>query len=86
MPNLDSELLKSLVMVGTNCAGFTDPQKYELLKTAEFGAEGILLEQIIPGLEGFGAIGRRPGVDRGVLEVNFPLPCQHRYSLNIPNF
>lgn len=69
MPNLDSDLLKSLVRVGVNCAGFTDIQKYELIKTAEFGAEGIRLERIIPGLEGFEAIGRRPGVDVGVLEV-----------------
>ncbi|RPB14706.1 hypothetical protein P167DRAFT_40286 [Morchella conica CCBAS932] len=69
MPNLDSDLLKSLVRVGVNCAGFTDIQKYELIKTAEFGAEGIRLERIIPGLEGFEAIGRRPGVDVGVLEL-----------------
>lgn len=72
MPNLDSELLKSLVMVGTNCAGFTDPQKSELIKTSEFRVEGILRDGVIPGLEGFEAIGRRPGVDRGVLEVNIP--------------
>ncbi|KAI5851261.1 hypothetical protein DFP73DRAFT_507526 [Morchella snyderi] len=69
MPNLDSDLLKSLVRVGANCAGFTDIQKYELVKAAEFGVEGIQLERIIPGLEGFEAIGRRPGVDVGVLEV-----------------
>lgn len=72
MPNLDSELLKSLARVGTNCPGFTDLQKYELLKTAEFGAEGIHLEMVVSGLEGFEAIGRRPGVDVGVLEVDIP--------------
>lgn len=60
-------------MVGANCAGFTDPQKYELIKVAEFGAEGMFIEEIIPGLERFGAIGRRPGIDRGVLEVDIPL-------------
>lgn len=83
MPNLDSELLKSLVMVGASCAGFTDPQKYELLKAAEFGAEGIFLEEIIPGLEGFGAIGRRPGIDRGVLEVDIHLLYRYRRMLDI---
>lgn len=74
MPNLDFELLKSLVTVGTNCAGFTDPQKYELIKISEFGNEGIFFEGIIPGLERFEAIGRRPGVDKGVLEVSIPHP------------
>jgi hypothetical protein len=69
MPNLDQELLKTLVRAGTMCPGFTDVQKYELIKVGEFGAEGIYLDEIVGGLEVFEAIGRGLGADRKVLEV-----------------
>ncbi|RPB01847.1 hypothetical protein L873DRAFT_1886583 [Choiromyces venosus 120613-1] len=68
MPNLDQELLKSLVRVGAMCSGFTDVQRHELVKMAEFGAEGIYLEEIMPGFHIFRALGRRPGADRKMLE------------------
>jgi len=69
MPNLDQELLKSLVRVGAMCSGFTDIQRHELVKVAEFGAEGIYLEEVMPGFHIFRALGRRPGADRKMLEV-----------------
>jgi hypothetical protein len=69
MPNLDIELLKALLRVGIRCAGFTDAQKYELLKTAEFGAEGIRVDADIGILSGFEALGKAIGAERKVLEV-----------------
>jgi hypothetical protein len=54
-------LLKTLVKAGAACHGFTDVQKYKLVKVAEFGAEGICMEKIVSGLEGFEALGRSPG-------------------------
>ena len=72
MPNLDHELLRSLVRVGAMCPGFTDVQRYELVKMAEFGAEGVYLEEVVSGLEVFEAIGRSLGADRKVLEVSIP--------------
>ncbi|KAG0636334.1 hypothetical protein HOY80DRAFT_891538 [Tuber brumale] len=69
MPNLDQELLKSLVRVGAMCSGFTDVQRHELVKIAEFGAEGIYLEEIMSGFHIFRALGRRPGADRKMVEV-----------------
>lgn len=69
MPNLDIDLLKSLLRVGLRCAGFTDAQKYELVKTAEFGAEGIQVDADIGILSGFEALGKAVGAERKVLEV-----------------
>ncbi|KAF8250466.1 hypothetical protein K440DRAFT_659461 [Wilcoxina mikolae CBS 423.85] len=68
MPNLDLDLLKSLLHVGIRCSGFTDTQKYELVKTAEFGAEGIRVDADINILSGFEALGKAVGAERKVLE------------------
>ena len=70
MPNLDLELLKALLRVGIRCAGFTDTQKYELVKCAEFGAEGIRVDADIGVLSGFEALGKAIGAERKVLEVH----------------
>ncbi|KAA8900029.1 hypothetical protein FN846DRAFT_782012 [Sphaerosporella brunnea] len=69
MPNLDIELLKALLRVGIRCAGFTDAQKHELVKIAEFGAEGIRVDADIGILSGFEALGKAIGAERKVLEV-----------------
>lgn len=69
MPNLDIDLLKALLRVGIRCSGFTDTQKYELVKTAEFGAEGIQVDSDIGILSGFEALGKAVGAERRVLEV-----------------
>lgn len=69
MPNLDLDLLKSLLLVGIRCSGFTDSQKYELVKTAEFGADGIQVDADINILSGFEALGKAVGAERKVLEV-----------------
>jgi hypothetical protein len=68
MPNLDVDLLKSLLRVGLRCSGFTDFQKYELVKAAEFGAEGIQVDSDIGAFGGFEALGKAVGVERKVLE------------------
>lgn len=68
-PNLDVELLKALLCVGIRCAGFTDAQKYELVKTAEFGADGVQVDEDIGILSGFEALGKAIGAERRVLEV-----------------
>lgn len=70
VPNLDIDLLKALLRVGLRCAGFTDAQKYELVKTAEFGAEGIQVDADIGILSGFEALGKAIGAERKVLEVS----------------
>lgn len=72
LPNLDLELLKTLLCVGLRCSGFTDAQKYELVKTAEFGAEGIRVDSDIAVLGGFEALGKAIGAERKVLEVCNP--------------
>jgi hypothetical protein len=69
MPNLDLELLKALLRVGIRCSGFTDTQKLELVKTAEFGADGIQVDSDIGILSGFEALGKFIGAERRVLEV-----------------
>lgn len=69
-PNLDVDLLKALLGVGIRCAGFTDAQKYELVKTAEFGADGVQVDDDIGILSGFEALGKAVGTERRVLEVS----------------
>lgn len=74
MPNLDVNLLKCLLRVGIRCSSFTDAQKYELVKTAEFGAEGIQVDTDIGVLSGFEGLGKAVGAERKALEVcNKPL-------------
>jgi hypothetical protein len=72
LPNLDLDLLKSLLRVGIRCPGFTDAQKFELVKTAEFGADGICVDSDITILGGFEALGKAIGAERKVLEVRNP--------------
>jgi len=72
MPNLDLELLKALLRVGIRCSGFTDAQKFELVKTAEFGSEGIRVDPDIAVLGGLEALGKAIGAERKVLEVCSP--------------
>ncbi|TGZ82458.1 hypothetical protein EX30DRAFT_394753 [Ascodesmis nigricans] len=67
-PNLDVDLLKAVLCVGIRCAGFTDAQKYELVKTAEFGADGVQVDEDIGILSGFEALGKAVGAERRVLE------------------
>lgn len=70
-PNLDTELLKKLCNAGVLCTGFTNKQKREIVKTGEFGAEGLQkgLEDDIPGFEGLLALSGKQGADRKFIEV-----------------
>lgn len=69
MPNLDLNLLKRLVRVGVGCAGFTDAQKTEIIRTAEFGAEGIHFDTKLGIFAGLEALARAPGVEPAVFDV-----------------
>jgi hypothetical protein len=86
MPNLDLDLLKSLLRVGIRCSGFTDTQKYELVKAAEFGAEGIQVDADINILSGFEALGKAVGAERKVLEVCSCFLMHSRTYTNYPQF